>query len=80
MAFRKHPLYLWTFSAIRERSFGCVVYLRCQMNWGRAKNIIQKLFREFPVWLSGLRTQHCLHENAGSIPGLTEWVNDLALP
>ena len=32
---------------------------------------------EFPLWLSRLRTQHCLCEDAGSIPDLTWWVKDL---
>ena len=35
--------------------------------------------REFLLWLSGLRTQHCLCEDAGSIPGLTQCVKDLVL-
>ena len=34
---------------------------------------------EFLSWISGLRTQHCLHEDAGSVPGLTHWVKDPAL-
>ena len=29
------------------------------------------------MWLSGLRTQHCLCEEVGLIPGLTRWVKDL---
>lgn len=34
---------------------------------------------EFPLWLSGLRTQHCLCEDVGSVPGLDLWVKDLML-
>ena len=35
---------------------------------------------EFPLWLSGLRTQHSVYEDVSSIPGLTQWIKDLALP
>ena len=31
---------------------------------------------EFLLWLGGLRTQHSVHRNAGSIPGLAQWVKD----
>ena len=31
------------------------------------------------MWLSGLKTQHSIHEDAGLIPGLTQWVEDLTL-
>ena len=31
-----------------------------------------------PLWLSGFRTRHSICEVAGSIPGLTQWVKNLA--
>ena len=34
---------------------------------------------EFTLWFSGLRTRHSVHENAGLIPGLTQWVKNLVL-
>ena len=39
----------------------------------------KKKNKGFPLWFSELRTQCCLHEDAGSIPGLTQWVKDLVL-
>ena len=42
--------------------------------------ILNIKFLEFPLWLSGLRTQHSVRKDSGSIPGLTQWVKDLALP
>ena len=35
---------------------------------------------EFSLWLSGLRTQHGIPEDAGSTPSLAQWFKDLALP
>ena len=33
-----------------------------------------------PVVASGLRTHYSVHEDAGSIPDLTQWVKDPELP
>ena len=36
----------------------------------------RKKISEFPLWLSGLRSRHCLCEVGGLIPGLVQWVKD----
>ena len=38
--------------------------------------IFLKAVMEFSLWLSGLRTQHSVHEDVGSIAGLNQWVKD----
>ena len=43
------------------------------------RQILLKTVLEFPLWLSRLQTGHCLCEDGGSIPGLTQLVKDLAL-
>ena len=35
---------------------------------------------EFLLWLSGLKSQHSVHEDVGLISGLSQWVKDLTLP
>ena len=40
---------------------------------------IKEAMLELVLWLSGLRTQRCLSEDAGLIPGLAQWVKYLTL-
>ena len=40
---------------------------------------LKMLSWEFPSWLSRLRTQNNVHEDAGLVPGLVQLVKDLAL-
>ena len=35
---------------------------------------------EFPLWLSGLKTPRSVRKDAGSIPGLAQWIKDPVLP
>ena len=57
-----------------------------QAGWLKQQKFIFSLFwrrevqdREFTLGLSGLRTQHSLREDVGSIPGLAQWIEDLVL-
>ena len=49
-------------------------------HWNLWEVPIKRILWEFLLGLSRLRTQHCLCENWGSIPGLAQWVKDMVLP
>ena len=54
-------------------------------SWSRVKEkendeVNTKEEWEFTLWLSRLRTRHCVPEDAGSILSLVQWVKDLVLP
>ena len=45
----------------------------------QCSHVISGLTLEFPWWLSGLRTQHSICKDVGSVPGLAQWVKDPVL-
>ena len=53
------------------------VYSICST--GNCRRYPLKIIMEFPSWLSGLRTQYSVCEDAGLIPGLIQWIKDLEL-
>ena len=63
---------------IETFSWYCCYLLSTNEEMGERK-VPKNLNLEFPLWLSGLRIQHSVHEDAGSIPGLAHWVKDPAL-
>ena len=46
---------------------------------GEVKKSFKNTVMEFPSWLIG-NEPDSVHEDAGSIPRLTQWVKDPALP
>ena len=66
------------------------LYLRSYLKavWGKIKHLIESQgfgrenkdeVWEFPLWLSRLRTQNSVCEDAGSIRGLAQWVKASSL-
>ena len=43
------------------------------------RNKTKNKIEEFLLWLRGLRTQHIVREDAGSISSLSQWFKDLAI-
>ena len=76
------------FLAIKNKSLekkcihACVTWSPCCTAEKIKKKLKQKRINlwEFLFWLSMLRTQCCLCEGAGSIPGLVQWVKDQVCP
>ena len=66
-----------TFKALKEKSLNLEFYTQ----W---KYLLKLDFESFhcgsAVMNTSLKDWTCTHENAGSIPGLTRWVKDAALP
>ena len=51
----------------------------CDINCKEVTYLVYKELLAFPLWLSGLRTQHSLCENADSIPGVAQGIKDPVL-
>ena len=73
------PMLLWLWR--RPAAVVSIWPLAWELPYALGSTLKRKIKRmgEFPLWLSGLRTWHSIHKDAGSIQGLTWWVKDLVL-
>ena len=57
------------------------LYKVSQFKFSESHLLFLKMKRqEMPLWLSRLRTLHCLCEDVGSNPGFAQWFKDPVLP
>ena len=57
-----------------------VIFVSAEPRQELPKNFFKKWSREFPLWLSTLRTRRSLCEDADSISSLAQWLKDPAWP
>ena len=70
----------WVVSAESEHNPGlCEIAMRAPDYPAISNTPNRKCSEELPLWLSGLKTRYGVQEDVGSIPGLAQWVKDLAL-
>ena len=76
----RNIIYVFLSLTIKGGYFIFVIRQRARRHTFLITGIKKRIFLGVPIVAQGVKNPTSIHKDAGLIPGLTQWVKDLALP